>query len=315
MSDFIPNGARRRAFTLVELLVVIAIIGVLVALLLPAVQAAREAARRSQCTSNLKQIGIALLNYEGKHKEFPTQITHYQETAGVDGTGESWMMRILPDVEQQPLFDSIDPTGRVTALKGMIRPQNRPALRTTIDLYTCPSDETRGMLRTNVWNIPINTIEFAVTNYAGVIGPHDMGNGSLFGGMPDCHNFQAYGFKECAGMFWRHSFMAPVTARSITDGLSNTLAVGEVLPEWDEFKMWALSNGTYASTNSPINYFPTPNEPFAGWPNQTSFRSKHATGALFAFADGHVAFITETIDAGTYRALSTRAESDIASLP
>ena len=102
-------GTRRPAFTLVELLVVIAIIGILIALLLPAVQAAREAARRSQCTNNLKQIGLALHNYHDTHKSFPTgMVTFWPDPPGSHVTDEpvwGWAALVLPFIEQKPLHD------------------------------------------------------------------------------------------------------------------------------------------------------------------------------------------------------------------
>lgn len=289
-----------------ELLVAIAIIGILVALLLPAVQAAREAARRSQCTNHLKQIGLAILNYEQSFRTFPIQFAPYQESPEGDGNGWSWMTAILPFVEEQNLYDTINPRGPVSAGQGMIRPENRTAIKTPVPIYYCPTDNAMGTTRNDVWMVP-SGIEFAVTNYAGVLGPHDLGNGSLFGGLPDCHNYSATLRRSCTGAFWRHSHLAPVQLASFTDGLSNTIIVGEVVPEYDSFKYWALSSGSYAATHSPINYWPQPNDPWTGWYNQIAFRSRHNAGAHFLWGDGHVSLLEETIDQAIYRGLSTRA--------
>jgi prepilin-type N-terminal cleavage/methylation domain-containing protein/prepilin-type processing-associated H-X9-DG protein len=301
---------RSRAFTLVELLVVIAIIGILVALLLPAVQAAREAARRLQCNNNLKQIGLGLASFESSSQMLPIQIAPYQEVEGVDGNGWSWMAAILPFVEQQSLFDSINPDGQMARGLGMNRPENYPALRTPVDIYYCPSDESKGKTVDDAWKVTPG-VEMAVTNYVGVMGPHNLANGSIFGGLPDCHNYSAYGFEECTGTFWRHTHLAPVKLKSFTDGLSNTIIVGEVLPEFDSFKYWALSNGTWASTSAPINYLPEPNEPWNGWRDQTGFRSRHPAGTHFLWGDGHITFLSEAIDETVYRGLSTRAGNEI----
>jgi prepilin-type N-terminal cleavage/methylation domain-containing protein/prepilin-type processing-associated H-X9-DG protein len=298
-------------FTLVELLVVITIIGILVALLLPAVQAAREAARQLHCSNNLKQIALGVLDYESQYGMFPICISQLQETLWPgDGNGLSWMTGILPFVEQQTLFNSINFAGRVSNIQGMLRPENRNVIKTAVPLYYCPSDNSFGAVKTNVWQVPAG-IPCATTNYAGVIGPHNLGNSSIFGGLPDCHNYSAWGYAECTGTFWIHSHLAPVRIRSFTDGTSKTIIIGEVLPEYDDFKYWALSDGSWASTHAPLNWMPSPNQPWNGWPDQMGFRSRHPNGANFACGDGHVAFLNQTINAAVYRGLSTRAGAEI----
>lgn len=139
---------------MVELLVVIAIIAILIALLLPAVQAAREAARRTQCSNNLKQIGVAILNYENSHGVFPISKSHWPEADGVDPSGISWMVGILPFIEQSVVFSALDTIGPALSGLGMVRPGNRKFIATPIDLYFCPSDNTKGELRTDVWLLP-----------------------------------------------------------------------------------------------------------------------------------------------------------------
>ena len=306
---------RNSGFTLVELLVVIAIIGILIALLLPAVQAAREAARRMQCSNNLKQISLAALNYESTYKCLPICIAHFDE-AGVEGNGLSWMIGILPFMEQQPLFDSLNLDGQAyTAGRGVFNAENHELIRQPIDAYRCPSDSIKNLVKTNVWRAVPSDLPLAVTSYAGVLGPHDYGNASIFGGLPDCHNYAAYGYEECTGTFWRHSHLAPVTIASFTDGTSNTVIIGEVMPDYDDFKYWAIGNGTYASTGPPINYAaPEPVDPW-DWANQGGFRSRHPGGAQFAFGDGHVSFLSDTIATDVYRGLSTRAGGEVVAAP
>jgi prepilin-type N-terminal cleavage/methylation domain-containing protein/prepilin-type processing-associated H-X9-DG protein len=301
------SSSRRRVlsgFTLVELLVVIAIIGILVALLLPAVQAAREAARKTQCTNNLKQIGIALLMYENDKKTFPEEYPHYPESPDVEATGVGWMVGILKYIEEGTAADTMDTSGDVHNGRGMISPANLPIIGKRIGLYNCPSAEFESEVRNDVWLAP--DVDFAVTNYAGVMGPHDLGDSSLFGGLRDCHNYSSTNKKECTGTFWRHSHLAPVKLTSYLNGTSKTFIVGEVLPDYDYFKYWALSNGDWASTSPPLNWIPEPNYPWEGWYNQESFRSQHPSGANFLWADGHVDFMGESISEDVYRASSTR---------
>jgi len=306
---------RTRAFTLVELLVVIAIIGILIALLLPAVQAAREAARRMQCSNNLKQMALAVLNYESQYKCFPISIAHYDE-GGAVGNGLSWTVGILPFMEQQPLFDTLNLNGQAhPAGNGIFNAENHALIAKPVENYLCPSDSIKKMVKTNIWLAVPSDLPLAVISYAGVMGPHDLGNASIFGGEPDCHNYNAYGYEECTGSFWRHSHVAPVKMASFIDGTSNTIIIGEVLPDYDDFKQWALGNATFACTHAPINY--SPPEPFDpwDWKNQEGFRSRHPGGAQFAWGDGHVSFFSETIDRAVYRGLSTRALGETVTQP
>ncbi len=303
------NRSRRRTlhgFTLVELLVVIAIIGILIALLLPAVQAARETARRLQCSNKLKQIGLAALNYESAYRTFPIDMSHFNE-GGAQLNGASWLVRILPFLEQAPLWEALDLDGAAQEGKGIFNDANHSIIRQTPDIYLCPSDAIAEPVKTNVWRAVPSGLPLGVTSYAGVLGPHDAGNSSIFGGEPDCHNYTSYGTRECSGMFWRHSFLRPVTIASITDGTSKTLMAGEVRPDLNDFMVWPIGNGVMAFTNSPINYrAPEPVDPW-DWRQQSGFRSAHPGGAGFVFADGHVSFLSEAIATDIYRGLSTRA--------
>ena len=142
---------RPSAFTLVELLVVITIIGILIALLLPAVQAAREAARRMQCSNNLKQMALAVLNYESTNGVLPINIAS-EAIRGVDGNGISWMVGILPYTENASIYNLLDFHGTCENGQGMMNPQNWPYIKQTLPLYLCPSDAPSYMVLTNVWH-------------------------------------------------------------------------------------------------------------------------------------------------------------------
>jgi len=307
----VPGG-----FTLVELLVVIAIIGTLVALLLPAVNAARESGRRLQCANNLKQTALAVLSFEVCYGAYPASTGYYldrqrivQKYPGWSGSvsGVSWTVLILPFADQQGLFDALKLDGDASPNgQGIFNQQNWPYIKQTLPLYLCPSDHSSGQFKNNVWMAVPATIELGVTNYKGVLGPHNLGNSSIFGGLPDCSNYYLYGTPSCSGTFWRHAMLAPVKIASITDGPSNTLIIGEVLPDYDDFTYWAECDGTWASTAPPLNWMPNPNVPWANWPNQMGFRSLHPGGGQFAWGDGRVTFMSETIDQAVYRGLSTR---------
>jgi prepilin-type N-terminal cleavage/methylation domain-containing protein len=188
----------RRAFTLIEVLVVFAIIGVLVSLLLPAVQSSREAARRMQCTNNLKQVGIALLSYESNHKVFPSGYLSQFDASGNDtGPGWGWASIILPQLEETAVHNAIH-------FDRPIEDATNGARIATIPSYLCPSETMR-----QYWQArrPDGTAicDVAESNYVAVFGTTEPG-------------------VDGDGMFFRNSRVA---MRDITDGASKTLAVGE----------------------------------------------------------------------------------------
>jgi len=317
------------AFTLVELLVVIAIIGILVALLLPAVQAAREAARRVQCGNNLKQIVLAALAYESQSGTFPVNYPQHKNPADdpqLEANGASWMVGILPMLEKGNLHEMLDLSGTAASGHGILNPQNREVLGKTIATYLCPSDsvdpDSPDVVRTDAWDYPDSyQYPLATMNYAGVVGPHvPLGPGTpcTFPGLPYCNNLHpaaAPAILECTGTFWRHSYLVPPTVTSFEDGASNTIVIGEVIPEYDHFKVWALSNGSIAFTSIPLNYVDRAH--IGEWLvlDNTGFHSRHPDGAHFAWADGHVSFLNDGIDMAVYHGLSTRFGGETVSPP
>jgi len=293
----------RRGFTLVELLVVIAIIGVLVSLLLPAVQSAREAARRTQCGNNLKQLSLGLLNYENTLNTLPP--------AGIDSNQMSWTVLLLPYIEQQALYSQFNfnkgawsAFNRITLVQGIrIKSLICPDLTTKSDSYsvfvTTPDESTVSAL-----------------HYYAVLGP----NGPTAAGASQSYLVQGvnagFGFCAAQGAFGQAHVTGPTVVptnnplRTFTDGTSNTLLLGEMAwPKYLYWRPWTRgyyndSRGTllYASRNvtNPIN------SKFSDPWNDASFGSLHPGGCMFTRADGSVQFVRQNIDMLSYRALASR---------
>jgi prepilin-type N-terminal cleavage/methylation domain-containing protein/prepilin-type processing-associated H-X9-DG protein len=303
---------RRRAFTLVELLVVIAIIGVLIALLLPAVQAAREAARRVQCVNHLKQMALAVHVYaEVNGGRVPMSVTGFPPTfdmypASIGGksvgySGKGWMVSIWPQMEQQNLYAILDLRGNHADGKGILNPANQPIWTANLPWVNCPSDpEARKPVTTQVeFARPVNT-----TNYKGVLGDTKLGNtGPYEGTKPDCHQTP-----NCNGTFWRVNFANLPRLADYVDGTSQTVIIGEDLPFYNSRSAWCYSNGDFCSANIPLNLKPLTPDP-GYWPDAVGFRSNHSGGVNFALADGSTRMIAERIDQRIMRALSTRDAS------
>jgi prepilin-type N-terminal cleavage/methylation domain-containing protein/prepilin-type processing-associated H-X9-DG protein len=327
----------RVGFTLVELLVVIAIIGILIALLLPAIQAAREAARRMSCSNNLHNIGLAVLNFADGQKHMPYSADMWPEEADASGawvgppggsldksnggpgySGRGWMVQILPQMEEQARFDAImaglktsdgksnwtDPP-RATRGSGMGVFDIRTIMQTQTPWLSCPSDLTAQPSDKQFHWTPILV---ATASYKGVIGDDVVWKDFTTwkeGSTPDCHN----NVGGCNGLFWRTSYFKPLKLKDITDGLSKTFMVGECVVGQDYHSAAFFADGDWASANVPLNYFlPGGAEAdiIAEWYQVRGFRSYHPGGAQFVMADGSVQFIQDSIDGAAYRALATR---------
>jgi len=300
-------------FTLVELLVVIAIIGILVALLLPAVQSAREAARRAQCQNNLKQIGLALLNYEDSRKTLPATSPYTQDDPFAPGG--TWIAEILPFMEQQNLYDRFDFTQRMT------HANNAEAIKVVVDALICPSDPAGDQPvftnRAAVGGVNPN-IAFGLW-YTASMGPTSNGNCSVYcPGQAGPDNFCCQGgnygttpYRTSAGMFGRGPWGYKL--REVTDGQSNTLMVGETLPEQCIYIAAHAPNFTVSGTTIPLNTYETVLE--AGGTHYTAcgYKSLHVSGAQFAYGDGSVHFLQDTIDYQVYNALGSRAGGEVIS--
>ena len=334
------RGGQRRggAFTLIELLVVIAIIAILIGLLLPAVQKVREAAARSKCQNNLKQFGVAIHAYADTHNtRFPPSGNNWQEDSG------SWLVQTLPQMEQQPLFN-------------LAKPNDSPQ----IPNYTTSSD-----VHSVYWNMnPQPKLPYgrcpsddydptaAVCNYVGSLGPQcaigpcgfnpyqkyckplysglgDWGYDNVGTDQPDNSEWYNHGNStngaDIKGLFNRLG--ANITFSSVTDGLSNTIAVGESLPKHHDHlaqNIWWHYNGgnSHCSTIVPINQKSDGNncsDPVRpqnnNWNVSWGFKSNHAGGANFLFGDGSVRFIPQSIDHRTYQLLGCKNDGLAANLP
>ena len=300
----------RLGFTLIELLVVIAIIAVLIALLLPAVQQAREAARRSQCKNNLKQYGLALHNYHDTFNRFPIGGSNWDP-----GNRLGWQVRILPYVDQAPLYNQIN-FSLGNAQNQTITSTGRPLYEARLPYLNCPSEPFAnsglvagavqsnygGSLGTNVVtsaNASCNTLSDSFAK------PGTAGHG---GGLQSTNS---------DGFFTRAGYGAKMA--DISDGMSNTIMVGEILPECNDHGGggWPHDNNmanAHATTLVTPNDFTTcanipggSNKAACGatnnWTYSWGFRSKHTGGCHVLLGDGTVRFVSQNIAATTWRYL------------
>ena len=296
---------RRSAFTLIELLVVIAIIAVLIALLLPAVQQAREAARRSQCKNNLKQFGLALHNYHETHQTFPYGI---EGREGSVGGNWAWGALILAQVDQAPLANSllVGSTSLTVALGDATK---LALMRTPLSLFRCPSDT--GLPVNSAFTLHPSSSTVATSNYIASNHSNENNRDSTFNGM-----------FSCAGdVLVCNVTRPPIAIRDVTDGLSNTLALGERAWSSGNIQYNAAiiygtrdsdaANSTLGMTDNhgcgirPINSTDTTNGP-------RGFSSVHEGGAQFLLADGSVRFISENINHNTDATVNSTFEYLIA---
>ena len=317
----------RSGFTLVELLVVIAIIGVLVALLLPAVQAAREAARRAQCVNHLKQIQLGILNHEDANKFFPSAISgcgysNAGPCAGLTGASNrkhrgalSVFVQILPYVEEMTLYEMYDhdmppwsdpvssTTGWPTASK------NLPFIKTPLPLVRCPSDPVEpvgDVLENDGVTIRNLDAEGLPTGHDVAFGSYAMVAGTV--GRKTTTDVNRLKYNNGAGIQ-----KVKLKPKNFTDGLSHTIFIGEVLDAnlANSSNMWTRASrlwDCFRVTEYPINT--RMSELPSTFPERSAFGSNHAGGCHFSFGDGSVSFIPETIDHDVYKALSTRAGNE-----
>lgn len=300
----------RRGFTLIELLVVIAIIAILIALLVPAVQKVRQAAARTQCQNNLKQLGVAIHNYHDANKHLPISVSPWNEGGPAPRTGRGWILESLPYFEQEALYREFEPSrvGDMFAGQGLMNCQ--PQMKTFLLVLRCPADTSVGDLSTSEYQWGPTPV--ALTSYKGVIGTSNMGG--FLAGLPSPYNVDGHNTKDCNGLFFRNTYQVKIRLANILDGTSNTLAIGEDIHEANFHGAAFYANGDYASCHQPPNTIPNPPDP-GNWPRVISFRSKHTGGLNFCLADGSVKFLQQDIDPMTYRMLCTRNLGEAVSVP
>lgn len=290
---------RHGGFTLVELLVVFAIVGILIALLLPAVQMARESMNRTQCTSHLKQLCFAMHGYHDVHKALPLN-TSFTHDVGPLSRSRSWMQGILPFIEQTALHDEIVPGLGIQA--------NRAAAEYSVSLFSCPSDGSSGTLAQRA-DVP-EEWELATTSYKACSGSNwywgefaRAEKTGRFAGSSD-------GQSEGNGIICEARKAAVITRfASITDGLSNTYALGETIPEWTKWAWWYSNNACIGNCATPVNLLHDDDRDPIGnlqdWTYSCGFMSRHPGGANFAMMDGSVRFVEDEIDMPVYWATAT----------
>ncbi len=319
--------SRPGGFTLIELLVVIAIMGVLVSLLLPAVQKARETASRLTCKNNLKQIGIALHNYHDSHKLFPPGYISTVGTGGLaddQGPGWGWAALILPYVEQQPLYDQIHFDKDITD------PVNAQARTTSLSIFRCPTDagfadtvftvdklnDPSSDYSTPLLDIDGNHVQVAHASYVGIFGNPEI---TPDPGFLSNDNDRRLGVR---GMFYRNS---KIRMTDVTDGMSQTLFVGErssnlayatwvgsvtggqvppKIPDTYSFGPEGAPVMCLGHTGDASDVPPhTPNSPVN---HVDDFWSRHVMGVNFLYVDGSVHNIQNNINPRVWWAMGTR---------
>jgi prepilin-type N-terminal cleavage/methylation domain-containing protein/prepilin-type processing-associated H-X9-DG protein len=341
------RSKRRRAFTLVELLVVIAIIGVLVALLLPAVQAAREAARRSSCQNNLAQIGKGMHNHHAAVNYFPYGAHDDDDEEGINHDGKpndrfpmTWRILLLPYMEQGPVFQELKPLAEASRVKGTypVRAwEQSPLQLQPMPVYICPNENPAIKTGLASWSGPTTA---AIASYFGNAG--SIATGPTDWGVPNvCGQCILHRACRCEfgntpehprGFFHGHNPDGPgmldmwpnqLATKHVPDGTSNTIHVGETY--WAEpgsqqsgcsnhmhwMSSWSVASAVWGINLDHIAMAPQTAQDDYNWAAGCNFRSLHPGGAQFLFVDGSVRFLEESISPAALSNLADRADGRI----
>jgi prepilin-type N-terminal cleavage/methylation domain-containing protein/prepilin-type processing-associated H-X9-DG protein len=311
-----------RGFTLVELLVVIAIIGILVALLLPAIQSAREAARRTQCLNNLKQMGLAVLNYESTRKYFPrgrwnllptdTGKHNVPDRPSAKSNDASWAVVVLPYAEEQNIASQYD------LKKEWFHIDNRPPVSYPLAVFVCPSVPERSRFDVNFTTDPkpaagdygsTNGVGSGVWNLHPELGTYP-GNVINGGGEDNA---------QVIGVMTKALLRQPCRVKDITDGTSKTLLIAEDAGRPDPYTDGHPGNisglqipiGAGTGWADPDSGFTLNTEPVVNHHNNGEIFSFHPGGAQVCFADGSTRFLSSSLDTLVGIGLVTRAGGEI----
>jgi prepilin-type N-terminal cleavage/methylation domain-containing protein/prepilin-type processing-associated H-X9-DG protein len=296
----VPPGWRA-GFTLVELLVAIAIMGVMVALLLPAVQFARESARRTKCANNLRQQVVGMHNFEDVHKHFPSAYETTGTIPGVQGVpGWGWGARILPFLEQQNLYDAA--RVETTRFGNGNNPVQPDSITTTkLSIYRCPSDPSAD-------KNPLRLLH-ATSNYRAVAGPVSLADFAVD------HDY--------GGVMYQNS---RTRLARVTDGTSQTVLVGECILDERTDKRAALWAGMTGTRSMPPAAAMTVWVSDVMWgldddasningPAPQAFSSRHPGGAVFALCDGSVRFVSDSGEKSVVKWIAGRDDGQVVQLP
>jgi prepilin-type N-terminal cleavage/methylation domain-containing protein/prepilin-type processing-associated H-X9-DG protein len=315
----------RPAFTLIELLVVIAIIGVLVAMLVPAVQKVREAAARSECASHLKQLALAIHGYHDLRSTFPPNNTYsYDPTTA----SWSWLVQIMPHIEQEALMKQLGANSNTPINKSLT------GIVQIVTVFRCPSDPdvlngaVQHASNYNMNDPSLGPLNYTPGNYKANIGSNwgggAPGSPTWWGTDPqwcvaDATNSNpATTYDGCGvgnGVIWDYLNPSspqgnPIRFSFIQDGTSNTIMLGEAAAGLDNMSSWQHSDTSIATCAYPPNAKnPVTGQPYppTDWWNQYGFTSRHLGGVNFAFTDGSVRFINDDVNLAAFRALGTRS--------
>lgn len=341
MSKNVPSRRGQRAFTLIELLVVIAIIAVLIALLLPAVQQAREAARRTQCKNNLKQVGLALHNYHDTYQKFPAAmyfsnfpnggLIGYQQTNGGTNHGPSWLVCLLPHIDQAPLYSQANFTQAIGAAV------NAPITSANLTAFQCPSDPNSSSANKYIDTGRMGPNQWGRGNYAASgIGPSwngytNVGATANYASVPSQQR-GVMGYNGWGGI------------NAVIDGTSNTVASWEIragLTVTDPRGLWAnarlgagyigncnntngqtnsgdcfgINEGTHSNGDDILACVDTPAQGMgchAGADGQSGPKSLHVGGVHALMTDGSVRFISQNLDGFTMAKILAQADGQTA---